>query len=92
MPLYQYRCRECGYELETRQKFSDDPLETCPNCGAETGLFRVVQPTGIVFKGSGFYVTDSQGNRESVNGAPKKSADDTSGKSESKSETSTETA
>lgn len=59
MPLYAYQCRECGHDLEVRQSFSDSPLTECPNCGAPTGLFRVVQPTGIVFKGSGFYVTDS---------------------------------
>lgn len=72
MPVYQYRCRECGYDLEARQKFSDDPLTECPNCGAPTGLYRVVQAAGVVFKGSGFYVTDSRGNRDSLTSNTKK--------------------
>ncbi|MCL4875162.1 MAG: hypothetical protein KJ064_00815 [Anaerolineae bacterium] len=66
MPLYAYQCRECGHNLEARQSFADAPLRECPHCGDVEGLFRVVQPAGIVFKGSGFYVTDS-GKRNSAN-------------------------
>ena len=66
MPVYVYQCRECGYDLEARQKFSDEPLTVCPNCGADTGLYRVVQPAGVVFKGSGFYITDSRGSKDSL--------------------------
>lgn len=66
MPLYAYQCRECGHNLEVRQSFADAPLRECPHCGDVEGLFRVVQPAGIVFKGSGFYVTDS-GKRNSAN-------------------------
>jgi putative FmdB family regulatory protein len=73
MPLYQYKCRECGYDLEARQKFSEEPLTECPSCGAPTGLYRVVQAAGVVFKGSGFYVTDSRGNRENLTTSAKKS-------------------
>lgn len=69
MPLYAYQCRECGHNLEARQSFADAPLRECPHCGDAEGLFRVVQPAGIVFKGSGFYVTDS-GKRNSANPAP----------------------
>ncbi len=72
MPLYQYRCRNCGHELETRQKFSDDPLSECPNCSAPDGLYRVVQAAGIVFKGSGFYITDSKGSKENLTSPGKK--------------------
>ena len=79
MPLYEYRCNNCGYELEARQKFSDDALKTCPNCN-EDDLFRVVQAAGVVFKGSGFYVTDSRGNRDNLTSPVKKSDD---GKSDS---------
>ncbi len=58
MPTYQYACTECGEQLEKVQKFSDDPLTVCPNC---TGRLRkVFSPVGIVFKGSGFYRTDSR--------------------------------
>ena len=75
MPMYEYQCRDCGHNFEARQKFSDNPLTECPNCGAPTGLFRVVQATGIVFKGSGFYVNDSRGSKDSVNGSAKKKTD-----------------
>lgn len=56
MPTYRYRCKECGHEFEARQRMSDDPLSKCPVCGGP--VRRVVGSVGIVFKGSGFYVTD----------------------------------
>lgn len=62
MPLYEYQCRECGSSLEARQKFSDAPLTDCPTCETEGSLFRVIQAPGVVFKGSGFYVTDHRSN------------------------------
>ena len=58
MPTYQYRCTECGGELEAVQKFSDDPLTVHDECGGR--LRKVFSPVGIVFKGSGFYRTDSR--------------------------------
>ena len=58
MPTYQYACTECGEQLEKVQKFSDDPLTVCPNCNGR--LRKVFSPVGIVFKGSGFYRTDSR--------------------------------
>ena len=58
MPTYQYACTECGEQLEKVQKFSDDPLTVCPNCDGR--LRKVFSPVGIVFKGSGFYRTDSR--------------------------------
>ena len=64
MPVYLYR-REDGSTFEVRQKFSDDTLTVDPVTGQS--VIRVVQPAGIVFKGSGFYVTDSKGSRSSVN-------------------------
>ncbi len=63
MPTYQYACTECGEQLEKVQKFSDDPLTDCPVCHGR--LRKVFSPVGIVFKGSGFYRTDS---RSSSNG------------------------
>ena len=58
MPTYQYACTACGHELEAVQSFSDDALTTCPECsGALRKLFGNV---GVVFKGSGFYRTDSR--------------------------------
>jgi putative FmdB family regulatory protein len=58
VPTYQYRCTECGGELEAVQKFSDDPLTVHDECGGR--LRKVFSPVGIVFKGSGFYRTDSR--------------------------------
>ena len=58
VPTYQYTCTECGEPLEAVQKFSDDPLTVCPVCGGK--LRKVFSAVGIVFKGSGFYRTDSR--------------------------------
>jgi putative FmdB family regulatory protein len=58
MPTYQYVCTECGGELEAVQKFTDDPLTVHDDCGGR--LRKVFSPVGIVFKGSGFYRTDSR--------------------------------
>ena len=66
MPTYTYRCKECDYQFDERQSFSDDPLTVCPNCGADNGLRKVVNSVGIVFKGSGFYVTDNANGKGKV--------------------------
>jgi putative FmdB family regulatory protein len=57
MPVYTYRCANCGVEFDRLQSFSDHPLVRCPECHKNT-LKKVFQPVGIVFKGSGFYATD----------------------------------
>ncbi|GAB2516885.1 FmdB family zinc ribbon protein [Nocardiopsis aegyptia] len=57
MPTYQYACTECGAQMEVVQSFSDDSLTVCPEC--EGRLRKVYSAVGIVFKGSGFYRTDS---------------------------------
>ena len=58
MPTYQYRCTECGHDLEAVQKFSDAALTECPNCAGR--LRKVFNAVGVVFKGSGFYRNDSR--------------------------------
>ena len=63
MPTYQYQCTECGEALEVVQKFTDDALSVCPAC--EGKLRKVYSAVGIVFKGSGFYRTDSRGGSSS---------------------------
>ena len=68
MPTYQYTCTECGEPLETVQKFSDEPLTVCPACGGR--LRKVFSPVGIVFKGSGFYRTDSRKSAAAAAAAP----------------------
>ena len=58
MPTYEYRCEKCGEQFEVFQSFSDRALRRHPDCGGP--LEKVLHPRGIVFKGSGFYVTDSR--------------------------------
>lgn len=58
MPTYQYACTECGHAFEQFQSFSDDALTTCPEC--EGRLRKLFNAVGVVFKGSGFYRTDSR--------------------------------
>lgn len=57
MPVYTYRCESCGVQFERHQSFNDAPLKTCPECRKKS-LRKVITPTRIIFKGSGFYATD----------------------------------
>jgi putative FmdB family regulatory protein len=57
MPVYTYRCENCGVQFERHQSFTDTPLKTCPEC-RKKALKKVITPTKIIFKGSGFYATD----------------------------------
>ena len=85
MPTYQYRCTECGEDLEAVQKFSDPALTTCPTCGGP--LRKVFNAVGVVFKGSGFYRTDSRnGSKSGADGdsGPEKSGSDKKAKSADK--------
>jgi putative FmdB family regulatory protein len=59
MPIYTYRCENCGVQFDQQQHFSDLPLTRCPECNHKT-LRKVFTPVGIVFKGSGFYATDNR--------------------------------
>jgi putative FmdB family regulatory protein len=79
MPTYVYQCRDCDTRQEAFQKMTDDPLTTCEECGGS--LRRVLQPVGIVFKGSGFYVTDYKRSENGKSGDS--SSDSSNGKSES---------
>lgn len=72
MPTYQYQCTECGEGLEAVQKFTDNALTECPNCGGR--LKKVFSAVGIVFKGSGFYRNDSRGSSSSSSPATSKSS------------------
>ena len=58
MPLYDYQCVHCGHRFEVRQGIKEDPLTVCPQC--EGTIRRAIHPVGIVFKGSGFYITDNR--------------------------------
>jgi putative FmdB family regulatory protein len=63
VPTYQYACTACGEQLEAVQSFSDAPLTECPSCGG--ALRKVFSAVGVVFKGSGFYKTDSRSSGKS---------------------------
>jgi putative FmdB family regulatory protein len=67
MPTYAYRCATCEHRFEQYQKFSDAPLTVCPVCGGS--IQRVIHPVGVVFKGSGWYITDSRKATASDNGS-----------------------
>ncbi len=58
MPVYEYQCDTCGLRFERRQHMSDEPLKDCPECDGH--VHRVIQPVGVIFKGSGFYITDNR--------------------------------
>ena len=60
MPIYEYQCNHCVCRFDLKRGFDDDSPAICPQCGSEAG--RVFSPVPIIFKGSGFYVTDHKGN------------------------------
>jgi putative FmdB family regulatory protein len=66
MPVYEYQCKKCRYQFELKQSFNDDPKVICPQCGSKAK--RVFSSVPIIFKGSGFYTTDS---RQTGGEAPK---------------------
>ncbi|RLY94460.1 FmdB family transcriptional regulator [Kocuria tytonicola] len=70
MPVYAYACKDCGHAFDIRQSFSDDALTVCPECGGQ--LRKKFNSVGVVFKGSGFYRTDSR----SASGAGSSGSDD----------------
>ncbi|MEZ4769776.1 MAG: FmdB family zinc ribbon protein [Caldilineales bacterium] len=95
MPVYEYQCEICSNRFEKRQRFSDEPLTECPVCGGL--LHKVIQPVGVIFKGSGFYVTDNRGKSSTTPPARKEGDSAGSGESATSSEgkaesTKTETA
>jgi len=71
VPTYQYACTDCGHRFEAVQAFTDDSLTTCPECGGK--LRKVYGSVGVVFKGSGFYRTDSRAGSSDM--SPAKSSD-----------------
>jgi putative FmdB family regulatory protein len=81
MPTYEYRCEACGHTFDVVQGFAESPLTTCNVCGG--ALRKVYAPVGIVFKGSGFYKTDSRASgskRSSASGAKDPSSGDSAPK------------
>jgi putative FmdB family regulatory protein len=80
VPTYQYACRECGHAFEQFQSFSDDALSECPECAGR--LRKLFNAVGVVFKGSGFYRTDSRAPDKSESGSTKDAPKPDSPKSE----------
>lgn len=83
MPTYEYLCERCGEQFEVFQSFKDKPLKTHAECGG--GVRKVFHASGVVFKGSGFYVTDSRGKKSSHESKPSESKSSESKSSDSKS-------
>lgn len=94
MPTYEYQCQDCGDRLEVFQKFTDKPLRSHSECGGS--LQKVFHASGVVFKGSGYYVTDSRpnGKKAPANSKPSNgsTAENGSDKSESKPDKKSESA
>jgi len=94
MPIYLYECGSCGVRFERMQRMSAQPLTDCPEC--EGTIHRVIQPVGVIFKGSGFYITDNRkGSSSTLTSSKDKEklakAEETEAKTESKKETTTST-
>jgi putative FmdB family regulatory protein len=87
MPTYQYACTECGHAFEQFQSFSEDALTVCPECDGR--LRKLFNAVGVVFKGSGFYRTDSRSSTSAA--TPASTTSSTSGSSDSASGSSTST-
>jgi putative FmdB family regulatory protein len=79
MPVYAYHCNECEADFEAKQSFSDDPITDCPVCDTKGSVIRVIQPAGVVFKGSGWYVTDSRGSRKNLTSSGPGNSDKSNG-------------
>lgn len=86
MPLYEYQCNACGHRFEIIQKFSDEPVRVCPQCGGE--VTKLISSPAIQFKGTGWYITDYARKGQSANGGGegRKSADSESGAKSAKAE------
>ncbi len=89
MPVYEYECEQCGVRFEKMQRFADAVLTDCPECNGH--VHRVMQPVGVIFKGSGFYVTDNK-SRSSTGIPAKKKDDETKPSSSSESSSTASTA
>ena len=85
MPIYDYHCDHCGHSFSQVQSYKDQPVEKCPNCGKKPR--RLIAPAAVVFKGSGWYKTDSRPADKSESKSETKSETKSESKSESKAET-----
>ncbi len=77
MPVYVYHCDNCGTQFEKNQKFSDEPLKICPECGKKTIHKVITSPVSVIYKGSGFYSTDHRSSSGSASTARNTAAKET---------------
>lgn len=70
MPTYVYECSSCSRVFEAEQRISEDPLDTCVECGAKGTVKRIIQPIAVMFKGSGFHINDYKSSGSSGGSAP----------------------
>ena len=89
MPLYEYHCDQCHTDFEVRRSFSDSGTPECPICQDNSAVIRKFSAPAIVFKGSGFYVTDSRGKNAAGAPAHNNAANNSNGKSEGSDKSST---
>jgi putative FmdB family regulatory protein len=83
MPTYTYACKQCGHRFDQRQSFTDPALTTCPQCAGN--LRKVLNSVGVVFKGSGFYRTDSRSGPQASKPAPAQASQQAAGSAKSES-------
>lgn len=88
MPLYEYECADCRNRFEVRQRVTDEPITVCPTCGGPCR--KVLFPAGIIFKGSGWYITDNRKSDSASTNGHSKSETSADAKTEKKSETKSE--
>ena len=84
MPTYEYVCTKCGHEFEQFQSMLDQPLKKCPKCGKRSLKRLVGKGAGLIFKGSGFYITDYKKSPAKAEGGAKKESGDSKPAGESK--------
>ena len=89
MPEYTYHCEECGHEFDVHQSFSEEALKKCPTC-SKLALRKVYKPARVVFKGSGFYVTDHRSSSRVSGSGSEKEDDKTKSSANGKSEVASE--
>ena len=91
MPTYDYKCENCGHQFETLQSIKADPLKECPVCGQNTLKRLIGAGAGLIFKGSGFYLTDYKNTASNSSSSSKKDSDNSKKSSEASSKTETAT-
>ena len=88
MPTYEYKCKKCGKIFDVFQKITDEPIKKCPDCGGD--VIRLISGgVGIIFKGSGFYITDNKSSNRYTRSSKSKSTESSDTKPDQKTEKTT---